>query len=127
MTETKQAPANTPLPPEVEEGKTLAAVGYLGILFLVPLLAQKENPYCQHHGKQGAVLFGLEVIGAIVLIIASVILGFVPCAGWLISLILWLAFWGCALGLSVWGIVMAMKGEYWDMPVLAPLAKKLNL
>ena len=114
------------LPPEIDEGKTLAAIGYLGILFLVPLLAKKENKFCQFHGKQGAVLFGREVIGAIVLIILSVVLGFVPCAGWAVSLVLWLAFWVCALGLSIWGLVMALKGEYWKMPVIAPLAEKLN-
>ncbi len=114
------------LPPEIEEGKTMAGIGYLGILFLIPLLAKKENKFCQFHGKQGAVLFGLEVIVAIVLIILSVLLGFVPCAGWAISLVLWLAFWVCALGLSIWGLVMAFKGEYWKMPVIAPLAEKLN-
>lgn len=114
------------LPPEIDEGKTLAAIGYLGILFLVPLLAKKENKFCQFHGKQGAVLFGMEVIGAIVLIILSVVLGFVPCAGWAVSLVLWLAFWVCALGLSIWGLVMALKGEYWKMPVIAPLAEKVN-
>ncbi len=43
---------------EVDEGKALAAIGYLGILFLIPLLAKKDNKFCQHHGKQGAVLFG---------------------------------------------------------------------
>jgi uncharacterized membrane protein len=114
------------LPPEIEEGKTLAAIGYLGILFLIPLLAKKDNEFCQFHGKQGAVLFGVEVIGAIVLIILSVVLGFVPCAGWAISLVLWLAFWVCALGLSIWGLVKALKGEYWKMPVIASLAAKLN-
>jgi len=114
------------LPPEIDEGKTLAAIGYLGILFLVPLLAKKENKFCQFHGKQGAVLFGLEVIGAIVLVILSVVLSFVPCGRGVISLVLWLAFWVCALGLSIWGLVMALKGEYWKMPVIAPLAEKLN-
>ena len=114
------------LPPEIDEGKTMAAIGYLGILFLVPLLAKKENKFCQFHGKQGAVLFGLEVIGIIVLLILSVVLGFVPCAGWAVSVVLWLAFWVCALGLSIWGLVMALKGEYWKMPVIAPLAEKLK-
>jgi uncharacterized membrane protein len=60
------------------------------------------------------------------LIILSVVLGFVPCAGWAVSLVLWLAFWVCALGLSIWGLVMALKGEYWKMPVIAPLAEKVN-
>ncbi|MEE9457043.1 MAG: DUF4870 domain-containing protein [bacterium] len=126
MSNGEEQEERTASPAEVEEGKTLAAIGYLGILFLVPLLAKKENKFCQFHGKQGAVLFGLEVIGVIVLVILSFVLGLVPCAGQAISLVLWLAFWVCALGLSIWGLVMALKGEYWKMPVIAPLAEKLN-
>lgn len=114
------------LPPEIEEGKTLAAIGYLGILFLVPLLAKKENKFCQFHGKQGAILFGLEIVAFIVILILFFILNIIPCAGAIIGTILWLAYVVCALGLSVWGLVMAMKGEYWKMPVIAPLAEKLN-
>jgi len=116
----------TTLPPEIEEGKVLAAIGYVNIFFLVPLLAKKDNEFCRFHGKQGAVLFGAEVIGAIVLIILSVILNIVPCAGAVISLVLWLAYAVCAFGLSIWGLVMAFKGEYWKMPLIAPLAEKVN-
>lgn len=115
------------LPPEIEEGKTLAAIGYLWILFLVPLLAKKENEFCQFHGKQGAVLFGAEIVGAIVLFVLSFIIGLVPCAGLIISTILWIAFFGCAVGFSIWGLVKALQGEYWKMPGIAPLAEKLNL
>jgi uncharacterized membrane protein len=121
----EQVEAKT-LPPEIEEGKALAGIGYLGILFLVPLLAKKENKFCQFHGKQGAVLFGLEVVAFIVVLILFFILNIIPCAGAVIGTILWLAYVICALGLSVWGLVMAMKGEYWKMPVIAPLAEKLN-
>jgi uncharacterized membrane protein len=114
------------LGPEVEEGKTLAAIGYLGILFLIPLLAKKDNAYCQHHGKQGAVLFGVEVIGFIVLFVLGLILGRVGCAGSLISGLLQLAFWLCVVILSVWGLIMALKGAYWKMPIIGPLAAKLK-
>lgn len=114
------------LPPEIDEGKTMAGIGYLGILFLVPLLAKKENEFCQFHGKQGAVLFGMEVIGFIVILVLFMILNIIPCAGAIIGMVLWLAYIVCAVGLSVWGLVMALKGEYWKMPVIAPLAEKLN-
>jgi uncharacterized membrane protein len=114
------------LGPEVEEGKTLAAIGYLGILFLIPLLAKKDNAYCQHHGKQGAVLFGVEVIGFIVLFVLGLILGRVSYAGPIIGGLLWLAFGLCVVSLSVWGLIMALKGAYWKMPIIGPLAAKLK-
>jgi len=112
--------------PEVEEGKGLAAIGYLGILFLVPLLAKKENAFCQHHAKQGAVLFAVEIIGVIILFILGLILGHLGCAGSLVSSLLWLAFWVVCVGLSIWGLIMALKGVYWKMPILAPFAEKLK-
>jgi uncharacterized membrane protein len=115
------------LPPEIEEGKTLAAIGYLGILFLVPLLAKKENKFCQFHGKQGAVLFGIEVIAIIILLILNFILSLLSCFGDVLATILWLVFWVCAVGLSLWGLIMAMKGEYWKMPVVGGLADKVKL
>jgi uncharacterized membrane protein len=111
---------------EVEEGKGLAAVGYLGILFLIPLLARRDNAYCQHHAKQGAVLFAIEVIGGIILFILGIILGHAGCAGSLISSLLNIAFWICCVGLSIWGLIMALKGVYWKMPVIAPIAEKLK-
>jgi uncharacterized membrane protein len=126
MSNGEEQEERTASPAEVEEGKTLAAIGYLGILFLVPLLAKKENKFCQFHGKQGAVLFGLEVIGFIVILVLFLILNIIPCVGAIIGTILWLAYVVCAVGLSIWGLVMAMKGEYWKMPVIAPLAEKLN-
>ena len=46
-------PENIPMgdPKDVEENKLIAAVGYLGILFLIPLLAKKDSPFAQFHAK----------------------------------------------------------------------------
>jgi len=121
--ETPAAPATAP---EIEEGKVLAAIGYLGILFLVPLLAKRDNKFCQHHGKQGAVLFGFEVIGVVVLIILGFILGKLACVGGVLMSLLWLAFLVVATALSIWGLIMGLKGEYWKMPVLGGIAASLK-
>lgn len=120
-------PSSTAASPEIEEGKVLAAIGYLGILFLIPLLAKKENKFCVHHGKQGAVLFFVEVIGVIALFILGLILGKLACVGGVISGILWLAFWVLVTVLSIWGLIMALKGEYWKMPVLGGIADSLKI
>lgn len=112
---------------EIDDGKVLAAIGYLGILFLVPLLAKKDNKYCLHHGKQGAVLFGVEVIGGIALMLIGLILGRMGCAGSVVSSILNIAFFLCMFVLSIWGFITALKGEYWKMPVVAPIAEKLKI
>jgi uncharacterized membrane protein len=115
------------LPTDVEEGKALAAMGYVGPLFLVPLLAKKENAFCEHHGKQGAVLFGLEVIVGIALFILSFIITFLLSGvGGILTVILWFIFLVCVVGLSVRGFVTALRGEYREVPFLGRLAEKMN-
>jgi uncharacterized membrane protein len=99
----------------VEEGKSLAWLSYVGILFLVPLLAKKENAFCMHHAKQGIVYFIIEFCLAILLVI--------PFLGWIIY----------ALGMlfmivmSVIGIVQTLQGNYWEAPLgINKLSKKFN-
>ena len=108
---------------EIEEGKTFAAIGYLGILFLVPLLAAKDNKFAQFHAKQGIVLFIAFIICAI---IAS-ILFIIPIIGtFLLGPVAFLiVFIGGAI-LAIMGIVKALQGEYWKMPILGGWAEQLN-
>ena len=125
----EETPEETPAEPapdapkadanEIEEGKTFAAIGYLGILFLIPLLAAKDNKFAQFHAKQGMMLF---IVG-IVVVILSVVFLFIPCIGWAIALILCLGW----LVLAIMGIVKSLQGEYWKMPVLGGWAEQLNI
>src|SRR3989338_2159022 len=61
---------------DVERNHVLAAVAYLWIFCLVPLLTKKDSPYAQFHAKQGVVLalawFALWVVGIF------------PILGWLV-------------------------------------------
>lgn len=103
------------LDPEVQEGKFFAAVGYLSVLCFVPLLLKKGNRFAQFHGKQGLVLFILEV--------AASILKAIPALG---DVVFTLAF--VTLGiLSLVGVVKVLMGEYWEMPVIQEVASKISL
>jgi uncharacterized membrane protein len=99
---------------DVEQNKVLAAVGYLGILFLVPMLAAPKSPYAQFHAKQGMVLF----IAAIIL---SVVLA-IPVLGWVIG----------GLGevfiliLMIMGIINAVNGQEKPLPVIGQFASKVG-
>lgn len=42
---------------DVEKNKIFAVLAYLGILWLVPLLAAKDSPFARFHANQGIVLF----------------------------------------------------------------------
>lgn len=94
--------------------RILAAIGYLWILCLLPLLGKKESQFAQFHGKQG-----------LVLTIASFVVGLVV---W-IPLIGFFA-WLCGIGLialAVTGIRKSLQGKYWEMPLLGKYAKQIKL
>lgn len=108
----KQQP---PADADIQTGKFFAAISYISILFLVPLVLKKDNKFAVFHGKQGLVLFILEV--------AASILKIIPAVG---DVIFTLAFVVCGI-LSLAGILKVLMNEYWEMPVVSDIAKKINL
>ena len=99
---------------EIQEGKIFAVIGYLVILCLVPLLFKKDNKFALFHGKQGLVLFLGEIAAGIIMMIP--ILGFIGFLGFFIFGIL-----------SLIGIMQALMGNYWKMPIVADIADKFNI
>ncbi|MEK7181813.1 MAG: hypothetical protein AAB519_03530 [Patescibacteria group bacterium] len=106
------APEPTPAPAvsgnDVEDNKLVAALSYVSILFLVPLLAKKESPFCQFHAKQG-----------LVLCVASFVFSFIPVIGWLANVGL--------LVVAIIAIIQTLSGKSWEIPVAYDLSKKINL
>lgn len=102
-------------PKDVSENKLIAALSYIGILCLIPLLAKKESKYCQEHGKQGLVL----VIAWIILFV----IGIVPVLGWII------AFFGniVFLIIAIVALIKCLMGEFWEIPVIGQYRHKLNI
>jgi len=112
-----ETPTNNPSPKigNFEENKIFAALGYLGILCLIPLLAKREDAFCQFHGKQGLVL----LVTWMILWVGNI----VPVLGQLVF------FFGSIglLVLVILGMVHALNGEEWDLPVLGKYAKQIKL
>ena len=71
----------------MEGNKLLAAISYIGILFLVPLLAAKDDAFARYHANQGLVLFIANIAAAI----AGFILGFIPVIGIIVAWIIRIA------------------------------------
>ena len=106
----------------IEEGKIFAFIGYWGLLFLVPILAKKDNKFAVFHGKQGMVL----TIAVIAVIIVFSILSFIPYLGILFMIIEWLAL--IAMGVfAIIGMIQALTGKYWKMPILGDIAEKIKI
>uniref|UniRef100_A0A7C4GAR2 DUF4870 domain-containing protein n=1 Tax=candidate division WOR-3 bacterium TaxID=2052148 RepID=A0A7C4GAR2_UNCW3 len=112
MDEVKNAaPQNQTAGDDVEKGKGIAWLSYLGILWLVPLLAAKENSFCKFHVKQGIML---TILGVAIWIIA-----WIPFLGWLLGGLVWLFI----IIMAIIGIINAASGKYWKMPLLGGLAE----
>jgi len=96
---------------DVEENKYVAALSYLGILFLVPLLLKKESPFAQFHAKQG--------LGFCVLFVVGMAIFWFPVIGWAAALFLFVT--------DVIALVKTLSGEAWSVPVVRDVVKKLNI
>lgn len=92
-----------------EEGKIPAMLAYVPFLCFFALFLKRDNPYAFHHGKQGLILFLVEM-GAIALRFDLL---------WNLILIL------CG-GVAVWGIVAAFRGIKFRLPLLSDLLDHYN-
>lgn len=96
---------------DVEENKVLAIIGYIGILFLVPMLAAPKSEFAQYHARQSLVLFIAEIIIGIIWVI--------PVLGWIIGMLGYIA----GLVLMIMGIVNAANGVMKPLPIIGQYAK----
>jgi len=101
---------------DIEESKAMAAISYLGILFLIPLLAKKDSPFAQFHAKQGLALFVLEVIYGFATAI--------PFIGWfLISWVVGIFI----IVLFIMGLVNALGGKCIELPLIGGWFKTIKV
>lgn len=98
-----------------EQSNAIAILSYIGILFLVPLLAVKDDEFVKFHAKQGLVLFIAEV--------ATALVAWIPMIGWIIGLIAWLTW----LVFSIMGIINVLGGKKEKLPLLGDFADKFKI
>ena len=104
--DTASAAAYGPNPADVEKNKIFAILAYLGILFLVPLLAAKDSPFAMYHANQGLVLFILGIaIGVVTMI---------PVLGWIVGIVGWVV----QVVFMILGIINAANGQMKPLPLI---------
>jgi uncharacterized membrane protein len=108
MEEPQHAGKNT------QENRIVAAISYIPLLFLVPLLWKTDSDFAQFHGKQGLVLFIAWFILWVVGLIP--VIGLLALLGYLLLIVV-----------AVIAFVRALLGQRWEIPLIAPYAKKLKL
>lgn len=98
-------------PKDVEDHKVMAALSYLGVLCLVPLLFMKNSRYAQQHAKQGVILFIVWLVGSLVF--------WFPIFGQLAAIAL--------LIVNIVALVKCLNGEFWEIPIIGQYRNKVNL
>lgn len=96
---------------DLEENGTMAALSYIWVLCLVPLIFRRKSKLAKFHAKQGLLLFVVEVLLSWLFP--------VPIIGWALGVLV--------MFLAILGIINALNGTLWEMPFLGRYAKKLKV
>ena len=91
------------------------------------MIAPQKTPFLARHCRQGFALLFAEVVGACFIWIIDATLGRIPVLGFLVVILLSLAFFLAGLVVSVLGFTKAMFGENWRIPYLEELAAKVPI
>ena len=95
-----------------EEGhRLLAACSYLGVLFLVPLIIDKDDDFVRFHLRQGIAMFALTVVASFGFLNES--------AGTLLMLAI--------IVVSLVAAYRTTQGSKWVLPVIGHYAQKIIL
>lgn len=95
---------------ELKNKRTLAALSYLWIFCLIPLLKSKDE-FVQFHAKQGLIIFFIELILSLV--------GWIPLVGWLASVVVTIV--------ALIGLIKALNGEKWKIPYIYEWSQKIKI
>ncbi len=91
---------------DVEDNKVISFLSYLGILFIIPLIAAPNSYYAKFHANQGLLLFIMEMVCAAIFAI--------PIVGWIVGTI------GEVLAVvfTIMGIINALSGKAKELPII---------
>jgi uncharacterized membrane protein len=123
-------PLGTPPPPPAGSASSnrslMTVLSYLWILFLVPLLVEKDDAEVQWHAKHGMVLTIAEIIVSIGLFVVNTILsmmsGGLGCILGILSPLVWVGF----LIVRILRIVKGVNGQRFIVPGVSQYADKVN-
>ncbi len=116
----------------------LATVGYVPLLFFLPLFVGTREPFARFHGRQSLVLFAAVIVFNIAVGVTDLVLGRVLGSmfllGFFFKAVAWLIHYPAGVAVAVAyavliiiGIVQAATGQYWRIPVVGVYAERLKL
>lgn len=109
--------AGAAAPSGTSDRRGMAALGYVGALCLIPLIFARDSQFAQYHAKQGLVL----AIIAFILNFASALIWRIPFGGVLVMIAAIILLVVC-----IKGILKALNGEKYEIPVVSEYAAKIH-
>ncbi len=94
---------------DIENGKGLSVVAYIGLLVLIPIFLANNNEFIRFHANQGLVLL---IAGLIVNLLVQI-----PLVGWIVGLVGGIF---CFVAMII-GIVNAVGGKAKELPLIGKL------
>lgn len=99
---------------DIENNKVFAILSYIGILFVVGLIAAPKSKFARFHANQGIVLFIIEIVLGIV----SGIVSFIPVVSGIVSAVVGII----SLVYMVIGIYNSASGKAKELPVIGGIS-----
>lgn len=117
---------------------TLAAVGYVPPLFLLPLIGSKSDDFTRFHGRQSLVIFLLFLAAWVAILVTDLVFGQVlgraVLLGFMFRAIAWLLHYVVGtllslayIGVMLVGIVQAAQGRWWRVPFVGTWTSRFGL
>lgn len=104
---------------DVENNKAVAALSYLFVLFLVPLLLRRKSYFSRMHAKQGLAMFVFEIM----IFVLSPLFYAIPFLG---TFFIWL-FYFISIVVCVWGIMRALNEKIFIVPILGKYFERIKI
>jgi uncharacterized membrane protein len=139
LTDTTTEERESPSPEQASSDAVfLAAVGYVPLLFFLPMFVGTREPFARFHGRQSLVMFAAVVLFNIMVSITDLVLGRILggmfLIGFFFKAVAWLIHYpaGFIVALAytvlvIFGIVQAATGQYTRIPVVGAYAERLKL
>ncbi|MFA5927645.1 MAG: hypothetical protein WCT32_03230 [Patescibacteria group bacterium] len=93
------------------KSRIMAALSYVHVVVLVPLVFARKNSYVKFHAKQG--------VGLLIIWLLALLLFWVPIVGWLLVLV-------SVAGLF-FGVTSALTGQEKRLPVIGRMAQSFKV
>lgn len=107
---------------DIEENKGIAAFGYFGLSFVMPLWGSSDSPFAQFHARQGMILAVNEFFLIVLVFVAHFLTGYSSLFS-ILRTVLWLFLVIEILFYSFYGCINAMRGKAKELPFIGSSKK----